>query len=535
MKPSYIYNVKAMLGALVLAGIMAGCADNEIVDITPADNSSQRQEPYVPESDDISRALAAIEGISDVTVDRETYGNRKAYYFFVEMPVSHREETGQTFRLRCALEYEGAEAPVVFYTSGYDVGNNTNQLDPNEMKGFLKANMLHMEHRYFGESQPQSLDDISYKYLWTEECAYDMHRVVTLLKEKFFTGDNQWVSTGLSKGGITSALYAYYSDLHGWDDMDLYVPFGAPFFTGTPTSSEDMALGTYTVNVCGSGYDEGSDEDKAFKNLRKFPNHIANGKPLRDACLRKLWQKCPALYLAVLKAYPDNIEQAATAVVLSEFYENLSNKFSYVPYSKWAKLVPDPGIATRPEATAEDIAKVAEFIFTTSEEMADMLSSDDEDLLQTRGYTSDEVRQHRQNGERFESYYIQAIRELGSKRYDYSLLNEGSFLTAEVAAEINANVSELEGLYKDVYPNQWDGGELMKKVRNWLHTTEKHLLFVYGAQDPWTGAAIPDITDNVNVHKVLAPGVGHSNDFMTGFDKNTSLTIQSIISSYIKH
>ena len=220
MKPSYIYNVKAMLGALVLAGIMAGCADNEIVDITPADNSSQRQEPYVPESDDISRALAAIEGISDVTVDRETYGNRKAYYFFVEMPVSHREETGQTFRLRCALEYEGAEAPVVFYTSGYDVGNNTNQLDPNEMKGFLKANMLHMEHRYFGESQPQSLDDISYKYLWTEECAYDMHRVVTLLKEKFFTGDNQWVSTGLSKGGITSALYAYYSDLHGWDDME---------------------------------------------------------------------------------------------------------------------------------------------------------------------------------------------------------------------------------------------------------------------------------------------------------------------------
>ena len=108
-------------------------------------------------------------------------------------------------------------------------------------------------------------------------------------------------------------------------------------------------------------------------------------------------------------------------------------------------------------------------------------------------------------------------------------------LTAEVAAEINANVSELEGLYKDVYPNQWDGGELMKNVRNWLHTTGKHLLFVYGAQDPWTGAAIPDITDNVNVHKVLAPGVGHSNDFMTGFDKNTSLTIQSIISSYIKH
>ena len=66
MKPSYIYNVKAMLGALVLAGIVAGCADNEIVDITPADNSSQRQEPYVPESDDISRALAAIEGISNM-------------------------------------------------------------------------------------------------------------------------------------------------------------------------------------------------------------------------------------------------------------------------------------------------------------------------------------------------------------------------------------------------------------------------------------------------------------------------------------
>ena len=530
-----IYHIKTMLGALVLAGIMTGCADDEVRDITPAGIIPQ-EEFDAPESDDISKALAAIEGISDVTIDHAIIGKKKAYFFSVEMPVSHLEETGQTFPLRCALEYEGADAPVIFYTSGYEVGNGADNLAENDMKGFLKANVLHMEHRYFGKSQPQSLNDISYRYLWAEECAFDMHRVVTLLKEKFFKGGNRWVSTGLGKGGVTAALYAYYSDLHGWNDMNLYVPFAAPFPTATPASCEDKTPGTYLVNVCGSGYDEGSDEDKAFKYLRDYPNCIANSKALRDVCLRIFYLKYPDLYLGALKAYPSNVEQAATAVVLSVFYDNLSGKFSYLPFSRWAPLVPDPRTATAPEATTRDIDNVVTFIFSTSEGLDAMLpdNTDEDFLMTTRGYTADEVRRHRQRGERNESYRIQSLRELGSMRFDYSLLTSGTFLTAAAAADINANVSETEALYRDVYPNAWDGGQLMKNVRNWLHTTQKPLLFVYGTSDPWTGAAIPDITDNVNVRRVMVPGVGISNEFMTAFDKNTSLVIQNIISSYIK-
>lgn len=47
---------------------------------------------------------------------------------------------------------------------------------------------------------------------------------------------------------------------------------------------------------------------------------------------------------------------------------------------------------------------------------------------------------------------------------------------------------------------------------NNLETTTKKLIFVYGADDPWTGAAIPDPV-NPNVKKYIVPHGTHTDDF----------------------
>lgn len=77
--------------------------------------------------------------------------------------------------------------------------------------------------------------------------------------------DNKWVATGISKGGISTTLYAFYSTQYGWNDIDLYVPFCAPFLTGSPASCADTSVHEYTVNSCGSGYPAGSTEAVAYQ------------------------------------------------------------------------------------------------------------------------------------------------------------------------------------------------------------------------------------------------------------------------------
>lgn len=45
-----------------------------------------------------------------------------------------------------------------------------------------------------------------------------------------------------------------------------------------------------------------------------------------------------------------------------------------------------------------------------------------------------------------------------------------------------------------------------------LETTHKKLIFVYGEDDPWTGAAIPN-PSNPNVKKYIVPHGTHTDDF----------------------
>ena len=54
--------------------------------------------------------------------------------------------------------------------------------------------------------------------------------------------------------------------------------------------------------------------------------------------------------------------------------------------------------------------------------------------------------------------------------------------------------------------------ELQVNLLKNLETTKKKLIFVYGEDDPWTGAAIPDPT-NPNVKKYIIPHGTHTDEF----------------------
>ncbi len=61
-----------------------------------------------------------------------------------------------------------------------------------------------VEHRYFGESRPDSL---YWNLLTVEQAAKDHHKIIETMKMIY---DKQWITTGISKGGQTTYIYKYY-------------------------------------------------------------------------------------------------------------------------------------------------------------------------------------------------------------------------------------------------------------------------------------------------------------------------------------
>ncbi|NIT56894.1 MAG: hypothetical protein GWN00_11865, partial [Aliifodinibius sp.] len=70
-----------------------------------------------------------------------------------------------------------------------------------ELTPILNANQILVEHRYFGQSRPDSLD---WQYLTVKQAAADHHGIVDLFK-RIYKGT--WVSTGISKGGQTALFH----------------------------------------------------------------------------------------------------------------------------------------------------------------------------------------------------------------------------------------------------------------------------------------------------------------------------------------
>jgi hypothetical protein len=120
---------------------------------------------------------------------------------------------------------------MVLSTSGYDARG----LGGAEPAQLLKANLIRVEHRYFGQSVP---DPIDWKCLTVWQSASDHHAIVQLFKQLY---PGKWISTGISKDGQTSMMFkAFYPG-----DIDVAIPYVAPL----NTSKVDPRIFTFLANV----------------------------------------------------------------------------------------------------------------------------------------------------------------------------------------------------------------------------------------------------------------------------------------------
>lgn len=140
------------------------------------------------------------------------------FVLYMQQPLDADCPQAGNFRQRVIVAHAGYNRPTVLVTEGYDAAYATTPFYQEELSRLLDANLVFVEHRYFGESVP---DSCNWNYLTMHNALNDLHRVRQVLGTLY---TQKWVATGISKGGQTAMFYRAFFP----DDVDVTVPYVAP-------------------------------------------------------------------------------------------------------------------------------------------------------------------------------------------------------------------------------------------------------------------------------------------------------------------
>ncbi|MBN8695266.1 MAG: hypothetical protein J0L87_01945 [Bacteroidetes bacterium] len=156
------------------------------------------------------QTLNTIKGISFVKKPNNQF--KEYYEVWVDQKLDHSNTESKSFKQRLFIGINNTAAPTVMETEGYAISNTSL---PSFMNG---CNYISVEHRYFGRSQPDSLN---WDHLTIQQAASDLHHI-RMLFGQVFTG--KWMTTGISKGGQTALAYKVFFP----EDVDATLAYVTP-------------------------------------------------------------------------------------------------------------------------------------------------------------------------------------------------------------------------------------------------------------------------------------------------------------------
>jgi len=160
--------------------------------------------------------ITQLNDLPNVTVEKIKGDTTYAEYYemWFTQPIDHNNPEHGTFKQRVFLGHHDLKKPMVVEIQGYNIWHQK----ADELSKLIDANQLKIEHRYFNDSRPDSLE---WKYLNIKQAAADQHAVIQALKSIY---KNKWITTGISKGGQTTIYHRYFYP----NDVDVSVPYVAP-------------------------------------------------------------------------------------------------------------------------------------------------------------------------------------------------------------------------------------------------------------------------------------------------------------------
>ena len=147
----------------------------------------------------------------------------KEYYTIkFRQPIDHTDTTKGFFKQVVLLGHNDTSKVMVVETNGYSILPYQTLKYKSEPAKILDANQIIVEHRYFGQSIPDSTDKT---WLNFEQITADYHNIKIAFADIY---KSQWVSTGASKGGTSTLHYNFYYP----NDMNASFVYVCPVIKG---------------------------------------------------------------------------------------------------------------------------------------------------------------------------------------------------------------------------------------------------------------------------------------------------------------
>ncbi|MFJ9697371.1 S28 family serine protease [Kitasatospora sp. NPDC101183] len=387
---------------------------------------------------DIKDRLAAIPGVT-ITEEKPTTTGHRFFVATYTQPIDHFRPWLGTFQQRFTLLHRGYDRPTVFYTNGYTLGTTPSRTEPTRL---VDGNQVSIEYRYFTPSRPEPAD-------WTKagirQQAADSHKLVTALKRIY---DQEWLSTGASKGGMSSTYYRRFYP----DDMAGTVAYVAPNNTNVDDYS---AYSTFFQTV-------GTPECRS---------RLAAAQ--RELLVRR--DRMETRFDAANKAAGSTFTTVGSA---DRAYEGgvLDTVWSFWQYSLEADCAKVPVAAT-----ASD-----DELFNWYDAQVGATGNSDQGLA------------------KYTAYYYQAATELGQPFFDVSNIKDLLHYDYKELYSARSYIS------KDVNVPAFNP-YAMRDIDRWVKRDAERIIYVYGGNDPWGAKPFrPDEENDSFVYTV--PGGNHGSN-----------------------
>ncbi|MDT0302689.1 S28 family serine protease [Streptomonospora wellingtoniae] len=408
-----------------------------------------------PAPTDIADRLEAVPGLR-IIEETETEPGFRHFVLGYEQPADHGDADGRTFEQRLTLLHRGFDRPTVLHTSGYNVSVGAFRSEPARI---LDANQISTEQRFFEPSRPDPAD---WDDLDIRQAAADHHRLVEALNDIY---RQEWISTGASKGGMTSVYHRRFYP----DDIDGTVAYVAP---NDVVDREDHAYRKFFRTV--------GDDPQCQDDLEGLQHEALERRGELVDHYTALAQKNDWTFDRTL----GSADRAFEILVLDTAWAF----WQYQPYPEACADVPAPDAST--EEIAAFLDDVAGFSFYTDQGTLPYIP-----------------------------YYFQAATQLGTPSVPTGhldgLLRYPGLFQARSYLPDEMDVPRFD---------RW----AMPDVDHWVSHRSERMLFVDGEYDPWGAEHFRAGSAKRDTMRFVAPGANHGADIAALADADRAKATEAL-------
>jgi hypothetical protein len=191
------------------------------------------EQASVQAQDDLRDQLEAVPGLTVVSEEAAPAPGLRFFFLTFRQAVDHRNPQGPTFEQRLQLLHRDVARPMILHTTGYNMPETAFRSEPTAL---VDGNQISVEQRFFTPSRP---NPANWKKLDIWQAATDHHKIVQALKPIY---SGKWISTGASKGGMTSVYHRRFYPR----DVDGVVAYVAP---NDANNKQDQAYDDFFASV----------------------------------------------------------------------------------------------------------------------------------------------------------------------------------------------------------------------------------------------------------------------------------------------